>query len=92
MSKDVPNSCPPTKCIFCDVGFVYDNDKEYIKILQNEIDREIIEKLDFIKFIYSNDYLRNNPDGKEFESLKAAANKIVALANQKAVINIYDLI
>jgi len=91
-SGNIPEDCPPTECIFCEKYFVYDDDKEFLKILMNEKDREIKSKLDYIKHLYENAKQSKSPDLNRSEELKNNANNLRTLVKQKAVLKTYEKI
>jgi len=90
MSDNVPQSCPTTKCAFCEKYFVYDNDKEYLEILKFENEQEIESKLKYMKHIYGHTQDNSESDFLQNEKLMNNANSIKSLVKQRAIIDMYD--
>jgi hypothetical protein len=91
-SKDIPNSCPPTECVYCEKYFVFDDDKEFLSKLQLEKEKEIKNKLDYMKHLYAEVSNKKKSTLDRNEQLKNSSNELNALVKQRALLDTYHLI
>ncbi|MBN2796156.1 MAG: site-specific integrase [Clostridia bacterium] len=89
-SKNVPQTCPPIECIYCEKYFVFDDDKAYLTELQLEKNNEIKTKIDYLKHLYFEVSRKSTMDINE--QIKNSANELNTLVKQKALLDTYKRI